>query len=618
MEAISANQEDREGQNPKSYAEAVEKEAPTTQENANGSTNGENKYLSNAHGNGKTNGKVNGTSPGHAILKITNTNSDDKSANSDKAEKIKRPEIEREESRHEYSGEGIDDTSRSPPRHKARKNKASSSNSSKSEKAIPEVKEAKLEKLNPEVKVEEILAKSEQANPENPIKELEKPNPDIKLEEAHTKESSNSSKSEEANTEVTQHEIEKSNPDLELEEDSTKETYVVYEESNNGNGSKLVSVKTSKNDDEQSKLDQLEEKKREDRHLDSGRQAGKRWQESAIRWAPLNVPLQRRLQTLVVLGHTVCIPLAMSAFFFLCAIPLMWPLLVPYLIYCIFSTASTSGTLSHRSKFIRSLPTWSLFASYFPARLHRSQVLPPTRKYIFGYHPHGIISNGAFLAFATEALGFAQLFPGITNSLLTLDANFRVPFYRDYVLSLGVSSVSRESCQNLLSKGGPNGEGMGRAITIVVGGARESLDAKPHTLRLVLNCRKGFIKLAIRTGADLVPVLAFGENNIYDQFSAESHPLIHKFQLAVKQLMGFTVPLFHARGVFNYDVGLMPYRRPINIVVGRPIKVQKEEKPGQEVIDRVHGEYVAELQRLWDTWKDDFSPDRQEELNIIE
>jgi 2-acylglycerol O-acyltransferase 2 len=88
--------------------------------------------------------------------------------------------------------------------------------------------------------------------------------------------------------------------------------------------------------------------------------------------------------------------------------------------------------------------------------LHRSQELPPTRKYIFGYHPHGIISHGAFAAFGTEALGFSQLFPGITNTLLTLDSNFRIPIYRDYALALGLASVSRESCENLLSKGGKN------------------------------------------------------------------------------------------------------------------------------------------------------------------
>ncbi|GAB1191476.1 hypothetical protein APSETT444_000655 [Aspergillus pseudonomiae] len=168
---------------------------------------------------------------------------------------------------------------------------------------------------------------------------------------------------------------------------------------------------------------------------------------------------------------------------------------------------------------------------------------------------------------------------------------------------MGVASVSRESCENLLTKGGTDGEGMGRAITIVIGGARESLDALPHTLRLVLRRRKGFIKLAIRTGADLVPVLAFGENDLYEQHT-----------------MGFTIPLFHARGVFNYDVGLMPYRRPLNIVVGCPIQViqqQNRDKIDDDYIDYLHAKYVQELARLWEQWKDVYAKDRTSELEIV-
>ncbi|RFU24435.1 hypothetical protein B7463_g11907, partial [Scytalidium lignicola] len=161
-------------------------------------------------------------------------------------------------------------------------------------------------------------------------------------------------------------------------------------------------------------------------------------------------------------------------------------------------------------------------------------------------------------------------------------------------------------------------EGMGRAITIVIGGARESLDAQPYTMKLVLKCRKGFVKMGIRCGADLVPVLAFGENDLYDQYQVDEHPYIHKFQMLVKKFLGFTVPLFHARGVFNYDVGLMPYRRSINIVVGRPVKVVQSSKPSPEEVDRVHSEYIGELQRLWDLWKDDFAPHRKGELQIIE
>ncbi|EPE32631.1 hypothetical protein GLAREA_07765 [Glarea lozoyensis ATCC 20868] len=405
--------------------------------------------------------------------------------------------------------------------------------------------------------------------------------------------------------------------------DSAKDSNIFEKVNGTQNGSKLISVKPAIDNKDLPKEDRPHYEKpskelQKEEGLASGRIAGQRWGQSGIRFAPMNIPLQRRLQTLVVLLHTLCIAISVSIFFFLCAIPLFWPLLIPYMIYCLTSKASTSGTHSHRLEFLRRSPVWSLFASYFPARLHRSQELPPTRKYIFGYHPHGIISMGAFGAFATEALGFSQLFPGIKNTLLTLDSNFRIPLYRDYALAMGLSSVSKESCENLLSRGGPNNEGMGRAITIVVGGARESLDAQPYTLRLVLKRRKGFVKMAIRTGADLVPVLAFGENDLYDQFSAESHPRIHKFQLLVKKMLGFTIPLFHARGVFNYDVGLMPYRRPLNIVVGKPITVAQSGKPSQEEIDRVHEEYVTELERLWDLWKDKFAPDRKEDLNIFE
>ena len=206
--------------------------------------------------------------------------------------------------------------------------------------------------------------------------------------------------------------------------------------------------------------------------------------------------------------------------------------------------------------------------------------------------------------------------------MLTLDANFRVPFYRDYILALGLASVSKESIENLLSTGGLNGAGMGRAVTIVVGGARESLDARPNTLRLRLKNRKGFVKLAIRMGADLVPTLAFGENELYDQMDSEKRPWVHKGQMLVKKLMGFTVPLFHARGVFNYDVGLMPYRTPVNIVVGRAIKVVQQGKGDGAVdpkyLDEIHEKYVEELIRLWDSNKDTFAKDREYEIELVE
>ena len=98
----------------------------------------------------------------------------------------------------------------------------------------------------------------------------------------------------------------------------------------------------------------------------------------------------------------------------------------------------------------------------------------------------------------------------------------------------------------------------------------------------------------------------------------EQHPLIHKTQLIIKKVLGFTVPLFHARGVFNYDVGMMPYRRPLNIVVGRPIKVQQATKPEEAYVDELHDVYVKDLEKIWEEWKDEFAMERTGELQIVE
>jgi len=86
-------------------------------------------------------------------------------------------------------------------------------------------------------------------------------------------------------------------------------------------------------------------------------------------------------------------------------------------------------------------------------------------RYIFGYHPHGIISHGAFTAFGTDALGFKEKYPGIVNSLLTLDIQFHIPIHREWLLMLGIGSVSKESIYNHLTKGGSDGRGRGRAVT---------------------------------------------------------------------------------------------------------------------------------------------------------
>ena len=327
---------------------------------------------------------------------------------------------------------------------------------------------------------------------------------------------------------------------------------------------------------------------------------------------------RRALEVTVLIWHSLCIPTFIALFLYLSTVRVLWPLLVPYIISLFLFKGHETGALPFRSTAIRSSCLWTFFGTYFPATLHHSAPLGPERRYIFGYHPHGIIAHGAFLSFCTEALNFSQLFPGITSTLLTLDANFRIPLYREYALALGLAGVSAKSCRNLLSKGGPRGDGTGRAITIVVGGARESMIAAPKTLRLMVKDRKGFIKLALRTGADVVPVLAFGENDLYSHVDSTRFPLVQKIQGIVKGLTGWETPLFYGQGLWSGSWGLLAYRTPIDIVVGRPVGVSvKMEEPGDDEIDRIHGLYLKELERMWHEWKGKFPATEGVELELL-
>ncbi|KAG0371046.1 diacylglycerol O-acyltransferase 1 [Gamsiella multidivaricata] len=327
-------------------------------------------------------------------------------------------------------------------------------------------------------------------------------------------------------------------------------------------------------------------------------------------FAPLRMPIKRRLQTGAVLVWISAIAISLLLFLYLCTIKYLWPLIIMYLLWILMlDQAPEKG--GRRVQWWRNWRGWKNFAQYFPMTLIKEGDLDPSRNYIFGYHPHGIISMGAFCTFGTEGLNFSKRFPGIHPRLLTLQTNFQIPFYRDYIMAHGCASVSRASCEHILQSG------KGNSIVIVVGGAQESLASKPGTLDLTLKKRLGFIKLALVNG--LVPTLAFGENDLYEVYSAKHTSRTYQIQQLFKRLFGFTLPMFNGRGIFNYEFGLLPRRKPVYIVIGKPIHVEKMEgSPTTEQLQDLQKKYIYEVLAIWDRYKDKYAPARKQELRIIE
>ncbi|XP_077552103.1 diacylglycerol O-acyltransferase 2-like isoform X2 [Haemaphysalis longicornis] len=219
-----------------------------------------------------------------------------------------------------------------------------------------------------------------------------------------------------------------------------------------------------------------------------------------VQFAPLNLPLKRRMETAAVLFIT--------ASFFVGG--LFWTVVYAYLLFCTrfywlaliyaawyvydWRTPKLGGRSSTR---VRSWWIWNNIREYFPARLIKTADLDPGRNYILGYHPHGIMCMGAIANFVSKTSGGGLLFPGIRICALSLNLNFLFPFHREFMLWYGMCSADRESLQYILTK-----KGTGNAVLIAIGGAQESLDAHKDSsvITLTLMKRKGFVRNAIKCG----------------------------------------------------------------------------------------------------------------------
>ena len=53
-------------------------------------------------------------------------------------------------------------------------------------------------------------------------------------------------------------------------------------------------------------------------------------------------------------------------------------------------------------------------------------------------------------------------------------------------------------------------------------------------------------------------------------------------------------------------------------LVGRPIEVKQNPNPSKAELEEVQKRYIAELERIWNQWKDAYAANRTKELTIID
>jgi len=297
--------------------------------------------------------------------------------------------------------------------------------------------------------------------------------------------------------------------------------------------------------------------------------------------------------------------------------PTIWlhSLLLLYIPFIFWDPSPSNGKrpFGNRSA-CRSIKCYKWVADYFDMRLIKTCDLDPQLHYIMLYHPHGIIGVGTNGALNTNGCNFEQVFPGVRSydtmymtcdasvvklNLLcdsnlqleragvTLNESFWAPFLREWMLRMGYISANKHTLREALEV---------QSIVLVPGGAAEALHARPGIMKLYLNNRRGFVRLALETKCPLVPCVGFGENEIFQ--ATEAGP----WQRQWSKVMRFSIPFLKH---------IVPQRAKVTVVVGEPLDFGDETN-----VDKCHALYLQHLRLLYNAEKAKYGYEHVE-LEII-
>jgi len=292
-------------------------------------------------------------------------------------------------------------------------------------------------------------------------------------------------------------------------------------------------------------------------------------------------------------------PLALSTLLYLLFWTRYWWVSVAYATWWGWDvmTCNTGGRRGFLVPWVRGWTLWSWYRDYFPIQLVKTADLDPEKKYLICCHPHGILCFGAVCCFGSESCHFSLKFPGIRPHLTTIEGNLWMPMFRELFLCTGTVSSSRRSLNHLLSQ--PDSE----APVLLLGGVPEMDNCQEDEVILFLKKRKGFVKMALRHGACLVPTFSFGEAGLFRQ---PGHGLVRTFLQEIRKMIGIAPVIFFGRGCVQETFGILPQRNPVTVVVGAPIQVDKLDDPCDEDIDHLHEIYVTELKNLYKKYNPKF------------
>ncbi|MQL88892.1 hypothetical protein Taro_021459 [Colocasia esculenta] len=240
----------------------------------------------------------------------------------------------------------------------------------------------------------------------------------------------------------------------------------------------------------------------------------------------------------------------------------------------------TFGPVNENSKYGTAIARF--MGRYSPGYFHVSVHIEDTKAfddkkaYVLAAEPHSIFPIGA-----VSLLDIAGLMPLKKTKVLASTAIFCTPFLRQVTTWMGLIPATKRNFTNYLKAG--------YSCIVIPGGVQEIIYMNRDYEIAYLKKRHGFVRVAIETGSPLVPVFCFGQNEAFNWWKPEG-----KLYIRISRAIRFAPLLFW--GIFGSPV---PYRSPVQVVVGKPIEVKQNPNPSTEEVAELHARFLSSLEALF-------------------
>lgn len=202
------------------------------------------------------------------------------------------------------------------------------------------------------------------------------------------------------------------------------------------------------------------------------------------------------------------------------------------------------------------------------------------KNYIFACQPHGVISFCGMCSSVYRDPKHRRVQTAVASSLL------KFPILKNVMGIFSLTDASGPNLKKILKRPGTEG-----SVVIYIGGMAELFKCCRTEERLFISKRKGFIKLALREGVDIVPIYLFGNTSC---LSVMKHGPLARISRQLK--LSFT--LFWGKLFLP-----IPRDDKLLYVAGKAIEIPKIAEPTQEDIDKYHQQYVNEVVRIFNQYK---------------